>query len=55
MIPEKELCLLMASSKRDANGDMVLDLDAATDEIIKIAKEYYWAPFNVVDGDLYQL
>lgn len=55
MIPEKELYLLMAFSKRDENGDMVLDLNMATDEIIKIAKEYYWAPFNVVNGDLYQL
>lgn len=55
MIPEKEYYLLMACSKRDEDGDLVLDLDLATDEIIKIAKEYYWAPFNVANGDLYQL
>ena len=49
MIPEEYLVLLMNFSTRDDNGDMVLD-KKAPEEVIKIAKEFNWKPYDVVDG-----
>lgn len=49
MIPEKELEILIKWSIRDENMDLTLREDAP-EEVVKIAKEFYWKPFNVVDG-----
>ena len=49
MIPEKELNILIEWSERDENGDLVLKKEAP-EEVVKIAKEFYWKPFNKVDG-----
>lgn len=49
MIPEKDLNILIKWSERDENLDLVLKKDAPK-EVVKIAKEYHWKPFNVENG-----
>jgi hypothetical protein len=46
MIPDKSLEKLIAYSIRNEDGDMVLDTKIAPPEIIKLAKKYYWKPFE---------
>ena len=51
MIPEFELEQLMAYSIRNKDGDMELDLKLAPPEIIELAKQFYWKPFDVVKDE----
>lgn len=53
MIPEKELNILIKYSIRNKNLDLELKKDAPQ-EVIEIAKKFYWKPFDVVDGVKYQ-
>ena len=45
MIPEKQLDILIAYSKRDKDGNMILKEDAPK-SVLKIAKEFHWAPYQ---------
>lgn len=49
MIPEKELEILIKWSVRDEDLNLTLRKDAP-EEVVKIAKEFNWKPFNIVNG-----
>ena len=51
MIPEFELEQLMAYSIRNKNGNMELDLEVAPQEIVELAKKFYWTPFDVIKDE----
>lgn len=53
MIPEKELEILIKNSIRNDNFDLELKKNASQ-EVIKIAKEYHWKPFDRGNGITYQ-
>lgn len=55
MIPERELNILIAFSKENSKGDMELDTKIAPQEVVDIAKKFYWKPFNKKDGETYEL
>ena len=48
MIPEQDYFILVAYSKRDEKGNLVLN-ENAPKEIIELAKKYYWKPYNIVE------
>ena len=54
MIGGKELMILQDFSKRDKNGRLVLDFSIATPNIIKLAKDLHWAPYDKIDGGTIQ-
>ena len=54
MIPIEIMEILMAFSKRDKNNDMVL-IDDAPPQIVELAKQYYWKPYNKKDGEEIQV
>lgn len=55
MIGGMDLMILKAFSKETNNGGVVLDFSIATPNVIKLAKELYWPPYNKVDGKIVQM
>lgn len=49
MIPEEALNTLIKWSKRDEDLNLVLRDDAPQD-VVELAKEFYWKPYNKVKG-----
>ena len=52
MIPEKELNILIEWSIRDDEFNLILKKDAPQ-EVVKIAKQFFWKPYDVIDGVKY--
>lgn len=50
MIPEDVLILLINFSTRDKDFNMVLK-ENVPEEIVELAKKYYWAPYNKNDSE----
>lgn len=55
MIGGMELMILKAFSKETKNGGVVLDFSIATPNVIKLAKELYWPPYDKVDGKIVKM
>lgn len=51
MIGGKELMLLSSFSFENNNGELELDTRYAPQEIVDLAKELHWKPYDKVDGE----
>lgn len=54
MIPPEKLQILIDFSIRNKNLELELKKDAPP-EIVEMAKEFYWKPYNKMDGTDYKL
>lgn len=55
MIGGVELMMLKTFSKETKNGGVVLDFSIATPNIVKLAKELCWPPYDKVDGKIIKM
>lgn len=54
MIPSEYLELLINFSNRNDDGDLVLD-EKAPDEVVKVAKEFNWKPYDKLENKVFEL